>query len=52
MVWLGGSGGWVSGRRGRVEESVSQREERERLGDWSRLSQSPLSKGTAPVTAC
>lgn len=32
MVWLGGSRGWVSGRRGRVEESVSQREERETGG--------------------
>lgn len=64
-VSLSGSG-LISGRRewgaggtqrerGKAEEkskSKAARRERKRPGDWSRLSQSPLSKGTAPVTGC
>lgn len=55
-VNLSGSGlgfeGWGELVWGCKAEESSQRQERERLRDWSRMSQSPLSKGTAPVTAC
>lgn len=54
-VNLSGSGlGFEGGERrgGGARQRKVVKDRRERLGDWSRLSQSPLSKGTAPVTAC
>lgn len=49
LVWEDG-GGEAEEKSQSVKDSRER--ERERLGDWSRLSQSPLSKGIAPVTAC